>query len=119
MKESEQLEACRQRAAERIDAGKVRISFDWRPTITDQRISFLCSIIRGGNQSSTEFVVDLARLDPGELERLHEILSRRQAGIDGSREIVQATSWLLTLSLAQQGVATENINIRVRELLLR
>jgi hypothetical protein len=106
MNESEQLEACRQRAAERIDAGKVRISLDWRPTITDHHISFLCSIIRNDLRSTLEFVVDLARLAPGDLAHLHSILSQRHAGMDNAREIAQAVSWLLNLSLQQSSTLT-------------
>jgi hypothetical protein len=76
---------------DRSDIDEVNIHFDWLPAVTDNRVSFLCSIIRRGIRSTLECGIGLDRLNPGQLEALHSVLARRHAGIDGGREIVQAT----------------------------
>lgn len=102
----------------RPDLDRVEVSFDWRPTTTDNHVSFLCSILRGDIRGTLEFEVNLGRLTTDELERLLGILARRHEGIDSSRKIAQAVCWLLTLSLQQQGMATEQIDAAVQNLLL-
>jgi hypothetical protein len=69
---------------------------------------------RENRTSSVRFAVDLAKLTTVDLQRLHDLLATRPKGY----QLVYEIAWLLTLSLRQQGVAEDQINIRVCELLL-
>jgi hypothetical protein len=67
---------------------RVRLQLDWAPATQAGRATFSLRIERAERSSTIEFEVDLLKLEPSELERLQEFLSRRHAGLTWSPEVM-------------------------------
>jgi hypothetical protein len=99
---------------------RVGFSFDWVPSVENNRIVFQVRISRGDRQSAVDFEIDLNRLGKDELEELRNFLVVRHSGLDSSSEIVRGVTWLLDISLMQLEPLLNKIerDARVQELLL-
>jgi hypothetical protein len=107
-------------APPRSDSDKVGISFDWEIPRKPSDIVFQVRVERGSRHSAIDFAIDLRRMRGAELEKLHDILVKRHAGLDDGYELTRAITWLLTISLQQQqpSWSDEQREIQVRQLLL-
>jgi hypothetical protein len=103
-----------------LDTDEVRIKLDWTPSITHGRIVFHISVLRRGIQSSSNCEIDLGCLDPLQIERLHNFLSLRHAGVTSAADVTREVAWLLDISLCQARpeLNKSDRDLRVRELLL-
>jgi hypothetical protein len=125
MNEPEHLAACRRCAAERVwhpdhpDLDKVHIRFDWEIQLrAGDPLIFHLRVAREGRESVTRFALDLTKLQEADLERLHDFLLRQYSGVRDDYAFARSLTWLLTTSLRQRGTALDQIDAKVREILL-
>jgi hypothetical protein len=101
------------------DIDGVGIHFDRIvPTHINEPLTFLLDIKCGNRRSSIRFSIGLTRFAGADLQRLHDFLAQRHSGVRDDYTFARSLAWLLTLSMRQQGETTEQIDARVRELLL-
>jgi hypothetical protein len=118
MNEPQQLAACRQRAETASEAGAEHVwsaaqvgssvvYFDWEiPELAALRsLTFLARVRFAEGERSLRIPIDVASLAAQErtadLERLHDILATRHAGLDDRYSLLRSIEWMLTISLEQ------------------
>jgi hypothetical protein len=116
---AKELEACRQRTEathQTADRGGLEMSsvdlpivsfFDWEPVelTTPHLITFRARVRFAFVSRSFRVRIDVTKLASdgrtADLERLHNILAARHAGLDDGRSLLGALEWLLNLSTEQ------------------
>jgi hypothetical protein len=135
MNESEQFGECRHPDAERLSGtspirpldsveSPLIVYFDWEiPKLATPRLlTFLARVRCGARERSFRVPINVARKTEGrtaDLEKLHNILATRHAGLDDRSSLLEALQWMLNISLEQTDpeLSFSERQNKVRELL--
>jgi hypothetical protein len=106
-------------ASDRPARDRVEVNFDWEvPAHANDPLTFLLTVRRGTRRSEVRFQIDLQKPAEADLQRLHEFLVHQHSGVRDDYIFGRGLTMLLTLSLQQQGIAVEQVDNMVRNLLL-
>jgi len=119
------LSAAAERVSEASEGQSIVTSFDWEiPELTTPHLNtFLARIHCQAGERSFRIPIDVARLAAegrtADLERLHDILATRHAGLDNRYSLLQSLEWMLNISLeqAEPELSPSERQVKVHQLL--